>query len=90
MDIVILDGKDLVSEEKTHHILKDKLELPDYYGENLNALWDCLTGWVNLPLKIIWNDFDYSKSQLGDFADELLSLFNEAKEEIEGFEIETT
>ena len=88
MDTVFLDGKDLTSEEKAHQILKEKLELPDYYGENLNALWDCLTGWINLPLKIVWKDFDYSKNQLGEFAEELLQLFYEAKEEMEGFGIE--
>lgn len=90
MDIVILEGKELINEEKTHLILKEKLELPDYYGENLNALWDCLTGWVSLPLKVVWNDFEYSKNHLGIFADELLQLFHEAKDEIEGFEIKIT
>lgn len=88
MNIVILEGKDFKSKEKVNQILKNKLELPEYYGENLDALWDCLTGWVRLPLKIVWNDYEYSKKQLGDFADELLKLFLEAKDEIEGFEIE--
>ena len=89
MGVVFLEGKELSSEAKTHEILKEKLELPAYYGENLNALWDCLTGLVSLPLKIVWADFDFSKQQLGDFADELLQLFLEAKDELEGFEIET-
>lgn len=87
MNIVILEGKDFKSKEKVNQILKNKLELPEYYGENLDALWDCLTGWVSLPLKIVWNDYEYSKKQLGDFADELLKLFLEAKDKIEGFEI---
>lgn len=89
MNIIVLEGKDLISEAKVHKVLKDKLELPDYYGENLDALWDCLTGWVDLPLKIVQNDYEYSKSKLGDFADKLMKLFLEAKAEIEGFEIET-
>ncbi|WP_224988025.1 barstar family protein, partial [Bacillus amyloliquefaciens] len=42
---VIIDGKDVTSTEALHRILKDQLDFPDYYGENLNALWDCLTGW---------------------------------------------
>lgn len=88
MNIVVLEGKDLISKVKVHQVLKDKLELPDYYGENFDALWDCLTGWVSLPLKIVWNDYKYSKNQLGDFAEKLLQLFMEAKDEIEGFKIE--
>jgi ribonuclease inhibitor len=38
LNIVILEGKDFISEDIVHQILKDKLELPDYYGKNLNAL----------------------------------------------------
>ena len=26
-----------------HEVLKRDLEFPDYYGGNLDALWDCLT-----------------------------------------------
>ena len=26
-----------------HEVLKHDLEFPDYYGGNLDALWDCLT-----------------------------------------------
>ncbi|GAA0741794.1 barstar family protein [Clostridium oceanicum] len=65
MQIVILDGKEMINEIKTHQILKEKLDLPYYYGENFSALWDCLTGWISLPLTIIWNDFEDSKKQLG-------------------------
>ena len=90
MDVVFLEGKDLSSESKTHEILKSKLDLPDYYGNNLDALWDCLTGWVSMPIKVVWTDFEFSKKQLGGFADELLQLFFEAKDEIDGFDIETT
>lgn len=88
MQIIMLDGKEMINEIKTHQILKEKLDLPDYYGENLDALWDCLTGWVSLPLTIVWSNFKDSKKQLGNFADELLQTFKEAKDEIEGFEIE--
>ncbi len=88
LEFVILEGKEMISVENVHKILKDKLELPEYYGENLNALWDCLTGWISLPIKITWNDYNYSQSQLGSFADDLLLLFNEAKDEINGFEFE--
>ena len=44
----------------THKILKEKLELPDYYGENLDALWDCLTGGIELPVCIKWSNYKAS------------------------------
>ena len=43
-----------------HRELKIKFELPDYYSENWDALWDCLDGWyeddenvTNVIFKII-------------------------------------
>ena len=35
-----------------HGILKATLELPDFYGENLSVLWDCLTGHMETPAVI--------------------------------------
>ena len=31
------------SRQQIHEYLKVKLDLPDYYGANLDALYDCLT-----------------------------------------------
>ena len=36
-----LDGK--LIKEKGHDYLMEALDLPDYYGKNLDALYDCLT-----------------------------------------------
>jgi ribonuclease inhibitor len=86
LEVIVLDGKEFESIEKIHRILKKKLDLPDYYGENLNALWDCLTGWIDLPVKIQWINFEYSKNLVGSYADELLETFREAEDELDGFE----
>lgn len=67
--------------------MQDKLGLPEYYGKNLDALWDCLTGWIDLPLTIEWRDFEESKRLMGDYANKLLKLFLEAEQELEGFKI---
>lgn len=36
-----LDGK--LIKKQGHDYLKEALNLPDYYGKNLDALYDCLT-----------------------------------------------
>ncbi|MBY8911398.1 barstar family protein [Bacillus sp. YC2] len=80
---VMIDGKGFKSVEALHQVLKDKLDFPDYYGENLNALWDCLTGWIELPLTLVWENFETSQKELGSAADDFLELFQEAQEELE-------
>lgn len=42
-----LEGCEISSMEQFHIALKEKLDFPDYYGGNLNALYDCLTGWID-------------------------------------------
>ncbi|MBQ9973946.1 MAG: barstar family protein [Oscillospiraceae bacterium] len=41
-DPIILDFSGCEYPGEIHRILKDKFALPDYYGENWDALWDCL------------------------------------------------
>lgn len=36
-------GRELHSIEEVHELLYEELELPDYYGANLDALYDVLT-----------------------------------------------
>ena len=40
--MIVLDGKRMTERAELHAELKRKLSLPDYYGNNLDALNDCL------------------------------------------------
>ena len=66
--------------------INQKLEFPDYYGHNLDALWDCLTGYVDMPLKIEWRSFSSFRNNNEEYAAALLKLFKDAKNELDGFE----
>ncbi len=51
MKSVILDAKKMVEKEKMHEYLAKKFDLPEYYGKNLDALFDCLCD-INEPTLI--------------------------------------
>ena len=43
MKKVILDCEKLLERKQAHLYLAEMLNFPDYYGKNLDALYDCLT-----------------------------------------------
>ena len=43
MHIVYLDTREFTDKEASHAYLKEMLDFPEYYGANLDALYDCLT-----------------------------------------------
>ncbi|MCG7378591.1 barstar family protein [Paenibacillus sp. ACRSA] len=88
MNIIQIDGEQLLARDELHAILQEKLELGEHYGRNLDALWDCLTGEVSMPITIQWVHFEKSKQVLGGYADQVIDLMREVEEEIEGFTLE--
>ena len=63
--------------------LKKKLELPDWCGENLNALWDALTGIVYTPTEIsikkttAWKEIQEHANSIVDTMHEAETLYHE-------------
>ena len=51
MKSVILDAKKMLEKEKMHEYFANKFDLPEYYGRNLDALFDCLCE-INEPMLI--------------------------------------
>lgn len=45
------------SKEETHRYLKAKFRFPEYYGENLDALYDCMTD-IAEDTEIVFEDSD--------------------------------
>ncbi|MGC5771580.1 barstar family protein [Paenibacillus pabuli] len=87
MKKVIIKGEDFSSTEELHELLKQKLELPDFYGGNLDALWDCLTGMIETPLELTWMNYQISKERLGNGAEKGLQLMLEAEAEGTGLQL---
>lgn len=82
MKNVYIDFSDLGDYEDFFTVLKEKLNLPADFGDNLDALFDSLTGYTELPLHLEF--VNMSVDQLEDFED-LLTTLEDAEEEIEDF-----
>ena len=62
-----------------HKALYDGLELPEYYGANLDALWDCLTDKNLNDLHIDLKNYDDMEKLDREYAGKLLSVFQDFK-----------
>ncbi|OTA19271.1 Barstar [Xenorhabdus beddingii] len=60
---------------------KQRFDLGDDFGANLDALWDAVTGGIQLPVEI---NFIHLTSQKRIRFASLVLLFEEAEEELEG------
>ena len=69
---IVLDASFLGEREAAHDYLQEMLGLPDYYGRNLDALYDCLTDFNDLTLVIVNSEY------AGEYFDELLPVFEDA------------
>ncbi len=52
MPLITIDVSNVKKAKELHLLLKEKLEFPDFYGENWDAFWDAITGLVELPDKL--------------------------------------
>lgn len=79
MDI-ILDGREFRDRKTGHEYIKEKFSLADYYGMNLDALWDSLSQTAEEFRIVIVNQDELIKS-LGDYGLEIIKIFEELDEE---------
>lgn len=77
---IILNGKRMISREITHAYLKRKLNLPPYYGRNLDALYDVLTERNEYTVITLINQH-VMKDKLGLYGEKIIQVFRDAKEE---------
>jgi ribonuclease inhibitor len=73
----IFDTSDINNIDQLHAALADLLGFPEHYGRNLDALYDCLSGEIELPVKLIWTNYASTHARLGEDA----ALFLEVMED---------
>lgn len=82
MNTVYFDFAEIGDYEDFYLQLKEKLSVPEYFGDNLDALYDSITGYLEMPLTIEF--VNMSVDQLETFED-LLNTMENADEEVEDF-----
>ena len=79
---IYIDFLEIGDYEDFYAQLKEKLTLPEHFGDNLDALFDVITGELEMPLHLEF--VNMSVEQLEIFEDLLITL-EDAEEEVEGF-----
>lgn len=82
MKTIYIDFTDIGDYEDFYDQLKEKLTLPEHFGNNLDALSDVITGALEMPLHLEF--VNMTVDQLETFEDLLVTL-GDAEEETEDF-----
>ncbi|KFF25332.1 barstar family protein [Chryseobacterium vrystaatense] len=82
MKTIYIDFTDIGDYEDFYAQLKEKITLPDYFGDNLDALSDVITGELEMPLDLEF--VNMTVDQLEIFED-LLTTLEDAEDEREDF-----
>ena len=77
METIILDGERMLNRRAAHDHLAEQLELPEYYGRNLDALYDLLTE-RDGPARLVVRHRDALLSWLGGYGAALCQTLEDA------------
>lgn len=82
MKTIYIDFTDIGDDEDFYAQLKEKIALPEHFGDNLDALSDVITGGLEMPLHLEF--VNMTVDQLETFED-LLTTLEDIEEEMEDF-----
>ncbi|MBW3521335.1 barstar family protein [Chryseobacterium sp. NKUCC03_KSP] len=82
MSTIYIDFTEIGDYEDFYTQLKEKIKLPEHFGDNLDALSDVISGELEMPLHIEF--VNLSVDQLELFEDFLITL-EDVEDEVEDF-----
>lgn len=80
MNEIIIDCGAIETKADFHAALASALSFPDYYGKNLDALYDCLEE-VSRDTRLILTDWHHLEYRLGDYSGKAVYVFHCAAQE---------
>ncbi len=81
----VLDGERIRSLDDLYDRLASGLGFPQYFGRNLDALWDTLSSDVQGPFEIVWKGADMSKKLMGPSFEKAVKLLRSLEDERDDF-----
>lgn len=84
---VIIDGRNIKDKQSLHAYVKEQCKFPEYYGNNLDALYDVLTDRTE-PLAIKVVHADELKEVLCGYGEAFLETLQDAAAENKTIEVE--
>ena len=86
MRIVTLDCTAITSRKELHRALAENLQFPDWYGGNLDALFDCLTD-LEIPTALTLTGWQILPEVLEEYGRKALQVLQDAAAENEDFRL---
>ena len=81
MNYFTLDFNEIKTVLELHQYLKEVFGLPDYYGNNMDALWDCLACCYDETTTIEMRNLDTLKKSLKKTTQTMLKVFRDLHDE---------
>ena len=81
----IVDGKKIRNKRALHLLLKKDLNLSDYYGNNLDALWDEISSSIREREIIVRNQEDLIEN-LGEYGKRFMTVLYDLDKSVSNFD----
>ncbi len=83
MKTIILDGAMMKTRAEAYAHIAEKMEFPDYFGKNLDALWDLLSTYE--AAEVVLNNSSEMLNSLGSYGCKMLKCFYDADKASDSF-----
>ena len=77
MSRIVLDFEGIRSLQELHEYFRRVFELPEYYGRNMDALWDCLSCCYDASTTIELRNLDAIPEEMAQSAEMVRALFED-------------
>lgn len=82
---IFIDGEAIKTEQEFHRAFSSALEIENFYGDNLHALWDVLSASVERPVTLTWKQSKKSQQVLGSDFDAIVDVLRRVEMQDEKF-----